>query len=323
MSARFRYITVWSFVAALGLVVAAPPLLAQGSGRASGIVRDAEGNPLEGVEIVAENPNLTPPRFETTTGSDGRFAMVGFVSGQWSFMATLEGYQSSSIPSARVGQIPSQNSELSFVLSRNLHPLEVALGVAALEGLDPEGVQAEFDGADGKFNSGDWDGAIAGYSDLLEKLPMLTNLHLRIGNTYRAKEDYEAAIAAYERLKVADPNNTQADTEIARTKMAMGDFEGAAVELAVAASGLDATREDLYNVGELEFAKGEIDLAAGWYEKASMVAPTWGKPLFKLALVALNRGDTAGAKELFQKVVDVDPDSEEAAQATATIAALP
>ena len=66
-----------------------------------------------------------------------------------------------------------------------------------------------------------------------------------------------------------------------------------------------------------------MDEAATWYEKATMVDPSWGKPLFKLALVALNKGDTATAKEFFQKVIDVDPDSEESAQAAATISALP
>ena len=103
----------------------------------------------------------------------------------------------------------------------------------------------------------------------------------------------------------------------------MGDFEAASAELAAAASGLSASREDLYNLGELEFANGAIDAAAGWYEKATAVDPAWGKPLFKLALVALNKGDTETAKQYFQQVVDVDPSSEEGAQAQATLAALP
>ena len=89
--------------------------------------------------------------------------------------------------------------------------------------------------------------------------------------------------------------------------MAMGDFDAASEELAAAASGLDASREDLYNLGELEFAKGEIDAAAQWYERAATVDPGWGKPPFKLALVALNKGDMETAKQYFEKVLEVDP----------------
>ena len=66
-----------------------------------------------------------------------------------------------------------------------------------------------------------------------------------------------------------------------------------------------------------------MDAAAEWYEKASMVDPNWAKPVFKLALVALNKGDMETAKQHFQKVVDLDPGSEEGAQASATLAALP
>ena len=47
------------------------------------------------------------------------------------------------------------------------------------------------------------------------------------------------------------------------------------------------------------------------------------KPIFKLALVALNKGDIDTAKMHFQKCVDLDPNSEEGTQATATLAALP
>ena len=320
MSARRRHIVVWSVVAALVLVITAPPLFAQGGGRVIGSVQDEEGNPLAGVAIVAENPSVNPSRFEATTGDDGRFAIIGFVSGQWTFTASIEGYQTSS-GGSRITQ--GQNSPINFTLERALHPLEVALGVEAFEGLDPAAVQAESNAADAKYNAGDWDAAIADYTGLLEKLPMLTNLHLQIGNAYRSKGAYDEAIAAFERLKTADPNNTQVDAEIARTKMAMGDFEGASLELAVAASGLNASREDLYNLGELEFAEGEVDTAAGWYEKAAMVDPNWALPVFKLALVALNKGDMETAKGFFQKVVDIAPDSEEGAQAAATLAALP
>ena len=47
--------------------------------------------------------------------------------------------------------------------------------------------------------------------------------------------------------------------------------------------------------------------------------PRWGKPLFGLAKVALNKGDTQGALDYFSKVIEVDPSSPEAAQAKAVV----
>ena len=191
-----------------------------------------------------------------------------------------------------------------------------------MEGLDPDEIEQELQTADAAFNARDWDTAIAGYQALLEKLPALTNLHSQIGQSYRAKGEFEQALAAFEARLAEEPDNEGVKADIARTRLAMGDLD-AASELEATASGLDASKEDLYNLGELEFAKGDVDAAAGWYEKASMVDPNWAKPFFKLALVALNKGDMDTAKTHFQKVVDLDPNSEEGTQATATLAALP
>lgn len=101
----------------------------------------------------------------------------------------------------------------------------------------------------------------------------------------------------------------------------MGDLD-AAEGLTAAVGGL-ASREDLYNLGELEFAKGNVDAAAGWYEKSSAADPDWEKPWFKLGLVALNKGDIEAAKENFRKVVELAPDSTDGTQAQATLSALP
>ena len=91
----------------------------------------------------------------------------------------------------------------------------------------------------------------------------------------------------------------------------------------LAATGGSASPEDLYNLGEVAFGEGNVDAAADWYEKAVAADPDWEPPVFKLALVALNRGDIEGAKVLFQKVIDLAPNSPEGAQAEATLAALP
>ena len=310
----------WLVVTALVLGVTAPSALAQGQGRLSGRAMDDEGNPLAGVAIKAENADANPPVFETTTDSSGRFSLIGFVSGQWAVSATLERY-TPDVGSASIRQ--GQNAPINFVLSKIKHELVRALGEEAMAGLDPEVIEADLEAADAAYNTEDWDTAIQGYTSLLSKLPMLTNLHMQIGNSYRAKGEYEQAIAAYEALLAEEPDNENAKTEIARTRLAMGDLDAASEELAAAASGLNAAREDLYNLGELEFAKGAIDEAAGWYEKASMVDPSWELPLFQLALVSLNKGDMETAKEYFRKVIEVAPDSEKGAEAKATLDALP
>ena len=310
----------WLFVTVLMLGIAAPFGFAQGAGRLTGTVLDEDGNPLAGVVVKVEKPDANPPLFETTTDDGGRFSLIGFISGQWSVSVTLEGYAPDT-GMATIRQGP--NAPMGFILPRIPHPLVAALGAEAMEGLDPDQIEEDLTLADLAYNNEDWDTAIERYTSLMSKLPMLTNLNLQVGHSYRAKGDYEQAIVSFETLLVENPDDEDAKTEIARTRLAMGDLDAASEELAAAASGLNASREDLYNLGELEFAKGAVDEAAGWYEKAAMVDTNWELPLFKLALVALNKGDLDTAKGYFEKVIAIAPDSAEGAQAKATLDALP
>lgn len=308
-----------ALMAVLLVGIGASVALAQGAGRITGQVVDEYGNPIAGVAVRSELPN-TQRVLEATSDDDGRFSLIGFSTGQWTFSASADGYR----PETRTTRVSQgQNSPLSIVLEKIRHALVLALGEEALAGVDPNMIDEEIKSADAEYNAQNWDAAIAGYSQVLEQVPQLSGLYLYIGNARRANGEYDEALASYEQLLAADPNHQTANAEIARTKMAMGDFDAASEELAAAASGLDASREDLYNLGELEFAKGEIDAAAQWYERAATVDPGWGKPPFKLALVALNKGDMETAKQYFEKVLEVDPDSEEGAQAKATLAALP
>jgi Tfp pilus assembly protein PilF len=85
---------------------------------------------------------------------------------------------------------------------------------------------------------------------------------------------------------------------------------------------VNANREVFYNLGEVKFAKGETDEAVKYYQRAVDMDANWGKPLFKLGLAKLQKADTAGAIEIMQKVMTVDPMSPEAAQAKALIEQL-
>jgi predicted Zn-dependent protease len=315
--------------------LAAGVAFGQQQGRIAGFVVDQDGNPMEGVSIHAATPGW-PRTFEDVTRDDGSFAFIGLTSDEWTFTATCEnacaddhtdkiddtavGYEQAVTP-WRITQ--GRNPPIKMTLIGIRHPFEIALGETALEGLDPQALEAEMNRADEAFADGRFDEAIAGYESLLAQLPTFHMLHVQIGETLVRQGEYQAAIDAFERALAEDAGNEDAQAGIARAKLSMGDFEGASQELEAAAGSLNATKEDLYNLGELEFAKGAVDVAAGWYEKAAAIDPNWEKPLFKLALVALNQGDIPAAKEYFQRVVDVGPNSPEGAQAQATLNALP
>ena len=297
----------------VGVMVA--PAWAQG-GQLTGIVLNENGDPMPGATVTAENPDASRPRVEQQTDDNGRFYIIGLASGQWTLTAETEGYHPDTV-TWRVRQRNPQPVELR--LRRVRTSLELTLGEAALEGLDPVQFEADLAVAAGLFTAQQYSEALEAYQTLLTQIPDLTGLHLQIGHSYRGLGQYDQAIAAYEALLKEDPDNPEAKASIGRANLEAGNFDAAREALGETASGLGARREDLYNMGELAFGKGDAEEAAGWYEKAHMKDPAWGKPLFKLGLVALNTGDMEAAVSFFEQVVDAEPDSEEATQAKAVL----
>src|SRR5260221_2755706 len=97
---------------------------------------------------------------------------------------------------------------------------------------------------------------------------------------------------------------------------------GAAASALNQAAQQGASKELLFTMGEIEAGRGNSDEAVTWYQKASAGDPNWGKPLLKLGLTALKKGDRSDAAAKMQRVIAVDPTSAEAAQAKTVIEQL-
>jgi tetratricopeptide (TPR) repeat protein len=305
MRTTSRLIMAVFFVALI--VVAAAPALAQG--RVTGAVKDDVGQPIKGAKVVAKNPQAAPPDFTSVSDDKGRWSMIGLQAGSWAFTASADGY------------LPV-DTRTPIAYLRTNPPIEFTLAKATpgmVTGGAAKELQVELKAADAFMANKQWDEAIAAYQAILVKAPALSMLNLQVAQAYRAKKDYESAIAIYEALLKAEPSLERVYVELGNIYMQKGDFDKAEVTLEKAASSLSAGREVFYNLGEVHFSKGEMDEAAKYFQTAAERDPTWPKPLLKLGLVALNKGDKVGALAMMEKVIALDPNSAEAAQAKAMI----
>ena len=329
---------------AAAILLLGPPagLAQQEEGRIQGrVFIEGTRDPVVGAFVRADPPLFSPngdrlqlaEPMETVTDDGGRFALTWMRSGIWNTIVMAEGYEDAQLR-IEVTQRRS-NACTPTKMQSCVQPIEyymVPLKVDAedqvegiLAGLDVEETEldrtvVDLGAADDAYNRQDYRTAIDGYSRLLARWPQMITLHQDIGDAHRALAEFEEAIAAYGRYRAAAPDDAAIERKIARAQLLMGDL-AAARDLA--AAGGDASPEDLYNLGEVAFSEGDIEGAAGWYEKSAAADPAWAPPVFKLGMVALNRGDIEGAKARFQQVVDLEPDSDEAAQAQGILAALP
>jgi Flp pilus assembly protein TadD len=290
------------FCAAL-LVLHATPLFAQGA-RISGTVVDTEGKAIRGATVSMEHPDTSQ---SATTASDarGRFFILGLRPGLWEFTIAAPGY----VPVTGKGvlRVGTTANPLHAIL-RVSGPLLGSLG-----GVQVRDLQADLTSADTLLREQRWDEAIAMYRSILEKAPVLTNVHLQIGAAYRGKGDLSAAIGAYNTLLKAEPANAKARIGIAAATIANGDRNAAREMLMASAADGHGDREILFALGEMSFEDGNLDDAIAWYRRASEADGSWGKPLYKLGVSTARKGDTQAAREFLTQAWTVDPASPEAA----------
>ena len=299
--------------ATIVVLATAGAALAQGS-RVVGIVKDETGQPVKGATLSLENPDAIPRNFTATSDERGRFAVIGLKSGEWSIVAQAPGFIADA---ARVQVRAATPTAPVFMLKRAPQAAPSILGNVGAKDL-----QTELKNADQQFNAQQWDQAIASYRNILAKAPALSVLDLQIAAAYRNKKDYDNAVAVYNDLLRADPASDKARVGLGLAYMEKGDLAAAETALSSAAQAQGASKEVLYGFAEVEAARGKTDDATSWYLKASASDPNWGKPLLKLGLTALQKGDRANAATMMQRVVAVDPTSAEAAQAKTVIEQL-
>ena len=274
------------------LVVGASVAPAQmGTGRVTGSAEATDGQPIEGAVVTATSAG--GKIMETTTGSDGKWAILGFRSGMYDFNVTAEGY----IPRAynrRVRQ-SGRNPPMDFVLE----PVpEVRSGGAMLGE------------ANAMFENGQYAEALAKYEDFAAAEPMTYQIHYSIGNVYLKMEEYEKAVASYEKVLADEPMHAASLVAIGHVKIQQQAFDEAVVYFEKA---IDQTEDEIvpFNVAEIYFSRGETDRAIEFYTLAAERKPDWQDPLLKLAYANLNKGNMDAAKTALEACVAVAPDTVE------------
>jgi tetratricopeptide (TPR) repeat protein len=207
---RARRISRVATLAAAGCLALAVPAFAQVI-RLAGSVRDDGGRPIRGAVIVAENPDQAPPRVSTTSNDKGQFGLIGIRRGPWTITVDAPGYDTIQFR-RQVTSTPHQDP-VDIRLTKSAAP-----AATPLEGMKAGDIQHRIDHAEELAASGNLDGAIAQWREIMGKVPALTLVHLRLGELYERKADVEQALAAYRQLLAIDPSNEKAKAAVERLK---------------------------------------------------------------------------------------------------------
>jgi tetratricopeptide (TPR) repeat protein len=77
-----------------------------------------------------------------------------------------------------------------------------------------------------------------------------------------------------------------------------------------------------YNIGVLLFAREQMEQAIDYFKKCAARNPNYVDAYYQMALAYLNQGNMEEAKKNFQKIIELAPGSDKAAQAKDIINSL-
>ena len=304
------------------LLTAATPVLAQSVMR--GRVVDGKGQPVAGAVVLFEALGANR-RTEVKTDSKGEFLQVGLASGEYKITASKEGVGNSSMP-GRVTQ--GQNPPINFTLVAAA-PAGTGLG-ATTDKQAALALQAMAAQAVDNMKAGRNDEAIAGFNDIIAKVPTCADCYYNLGVAYTNKKQYTEAEAAYKKVVELKPDSTDAFTGLANIYNAQKKFELAAEASAnaskfsggAAGAAGGGSAEAIYNQGVILFNSQKFAEAKTQFEAATKADPNLAMAHYQLGMTALNLGDFPLAVSSLEAYLKLDPNGAKAAEVKASLPAL-
>jgi tetratricopeptide (TPR) repeat protein len=163
---------------------------------------------------------------------------------------------------------------------------------------------------------GDMAGAISKFEEAARLDPSLSPAHDALAGLYYTAKRFEEAAAAAEKALEGDPTSLKALQVRAESYRILGQEDKALEALAAwAAADPSQGAEAVHNFGINAFNEGKTDLAIKSFEQAIAIDPAYAQSYFNLGLSHVNAGNSAAAKEAFQKFVEMAPDAADAATA--------
>lgn len=306
-------------LAALLLVVGVP-VWGQawaGKGRVQGQVKDESGKPIQGAKVTLRigtervDPNADGPAL-LTTDKNGKWSTLGLAGGAWGVLIEKEGYMVSE------GQIkvnefgPAQ----PIIVTLKVVPKEV---VQQAEQQTAAGqAKGALERGNALLGQGKYAEARAAYEEGMSKLPD-TSLHASIlraiADTYGKEGNTDQAVATLKKSLEFSPDDPVTLQLLVNVLASAGREEEAKAYMAKLPAGATVDPAIILNLGIKAFNAGKMEEAFKEFDRAVKENPSLPDAYYYRALVYLNQDKKAEAKADFQKLIELDPNHPNAAEA--------
>lgn len=313
MTAPGRLVPVAALLAVAILFGAATEAAAQvrGRSRIAGRVTDVAGNPIANATVVLTHLE-SGGTLETTTDEEGRFQVGNMGRGEWNVDVTAVGY----LPAAMSARLSEEQRMRDVQIQ--LTPGEAGGGGTAVA-FGPE-LSAAISAANAFYTAGDFVTATREFEAILglftvETEPNLPMVNINVGNSAYEAGDYAKAHAAFAAALAAFPDATDARLGLAKSALMERDIDAAMTEMQKIDPAEIQDANVFYNFGSLLFDQGRIADAVTYFELALQRNPRFADAHLQLGICMVAERKPDQARPHFERVIELDPGSANAALA--------
>ncbi len=279
---------------------------AQAFGRVTVVVKNDQGQPLQGVKVIVTCDALERFREETKTNKKGKATVsVTDATKTYNFRLEYPDYQPAEIsikPEVR-GNVTREVmlSEGQVVTTKEEGGAESRVVFTPAEKLFNEGVTV--------LKKGDFEAARAKFMEALGKNEKMAPAHSAIAGIYLEQKNYEAALASIKRYMELEPGNPNGYFMLYDAHSGLGnqkEADAALKALKEADRGGD-TVTLIYNAGVEAAKTGNNVSAKARFNEALELDPSFKPAIFALAVIHNGEGAYQQAAEYAEKHLALEP----------------
>jgi tetratricopeptide (TPR) repeat protein len=300
----------------------AVPAAAQSTGMVKGVVKDLQGQPVDGAKVTIEMSEGTARKFETKSNKKGEFIQIGLPSGRYNVTAEKDKLVSNTAPvQVRINNTAEANLVLGAPGAAATSKEAMAKNAELKETLEA-GIAAS--------NAGNDDEAIAKFQHAAELKPDCADCYYNVALLQAKKKEYDKSEASYKKAIELKPAYPDAYNGLANIYNAQRKFDEAAAasakaaELAGGAPGALAggNPDALFNQGVILWNAGKIADAKKQFEATIAAKPDHAEAHFQLGMALVNEGNLPAAGSEFETYLKLAPSGPNAPTAKSILATI-
>ncbi len=308
--------TVIALIAVLTAV--ALPLSAQdwkGRGRLQGIVTTGDNQPVEGAKVTVRKEGTQEGPAPVTTDKKGHWSVGGLATGNWEVVVEAPGYVSAGGATKVIEFSVGETLRISLRPQTNepQQAAQVSASAAAIAQGNEFLKQGKYAEARAEYQK-----ALAEIQEVEKKAPVLFG----VAQTYAAEGKKADAIKTLEESLTYKPGDEKTLRLLVSILVAEGREQDAQKYLAQLPQGATVDPDTLLNMGIEKFNAQDLKGALEYFDRVVRENPNLPDAYYYRGLVYLQQSKTAEAKADFQKLLELAPNHEKAAEVKGFIAEL-